>query len=686
MKINIIQKGNKMNNINEQVSAGAGPGVKSSENVVGIKDKKPHTAEAFASKNLLDEPMAPIPMGFDTTGQHCYFWSTQENFMMSITPAELKKGERLFLLCNYWLNQHFTESRDDGSKVINIKKAGTYLLAATGEAGMQASVTDVRGCGVYFDKTIGKRVINGSTFCIDEDGQPVPRFIPGKSTVYIISKDFSPPAPVAYTTTEAMLLKARILAVLSTWGYSNRYNILIILGWLVQAAQIGARDPRPHIWINGQAGAGKTTLRTFIANITRGYVLHAASASGSTQAGIRQKIGVSATAVTIDEAETAGAGNMAAAKNMPGFMVLARSAYSSEEQDFKGTMSGDAREYTGLSSFLFCSIYPPDLNAADRSRIVQIKLEKDVVDDDGIVAESQEATGLLSLMPELREDIESNIMLTDRERAILFYEMLKMSRFFELDRQACHDIFKHYYRGINRLDARDLNTYGNLLTGGAEFIESIAEDALDCAEYDPDLQSVEKSIMRIKQVTECLQAHMQFPPEVEMIDGISSEMLLLWEEGCPSFAAQLAEVKEIRNEGASILDIILRVVLRVDWKEFTNLGCTTDSVTMSVGMLIQRLANAQDSEESKAIVNFLGNIGLVYRLEKQVPYLAIANASPQLAERLPAEWQKNKSWCTPLDLIPGVLSSEKRRIGGRPMHCRMVPLADSGLFDKEGAE
>ena len=59
-----------------------------------------------------------------------------------------------------------------------------------------------------------------------------------------------------------------------------------LLGWLVLAPVCGALNWRPHIWLTGGAGTGKTTiLKLFIRPLLGGVVQSATG--GTTEAGLR---------------------------------------------------------------------------------------------------------------------------------------------------------------------------------------------------------------------------------------------------------------------------------------------------------------------------------------------------------------------------------------------------------------
>ena len=91
----------------------------------------------------------------------------------------------------------------------------------------------------------------------------------------------------------------QLLALLESWPPVHpQSGRLLLLGWLGCAIVACALDWRPHIWITGAQGCGKTTPERLIANVLGSTAIHA---SALTEYGIRETLGDDARPVMIDE-------------------------------------------------------------------------------------------------------------------------------------------------------------------------------------------------------------------------------------------------------------------------------------------------------------------------------------------------------------------------------------------------
>ena len=127
----------------------------------------------------------------------------------------------------------------------------------------------------------------------------------------------------------------------------------MLSGWVVLAPICGALSWRPHCWMVGGAGSGKSTI---LADFTKPLLgeMETSVLGASTEAGLRQALGSDAIPVLMDEAEQAQARDE---ERLQSIMELAR-ASSSETgaKTLKGTASGTGQEYLIRSMFLLSSI------------------------------------------------------------------------------------------------------------------------------------------------------------------------------------------------------------------------------------------------------------------------------------------------------------------------------------------
>jgi putative DNA primase/helicase len=166
--------------------------------------------------------------------------------------------------------------------------------------------------------------------------------------------------------------EAKALAdICARLSWENPLSAVALAGWIAIAPFCGALRWRPHVWITGGAGSGKTTVLLDIVWRLVGVVGQRFEGS-TTEAGIRQTMGADALPVILDEAE---AETERAQQRMQGIMDLARLA-SSGSTVAKGSGTGDAVRYTVRSMFCFSSIEHSIKQHADETRITKLVLRK----------------------------------------------------------------------------------------------------------------------------------------------------------------------------------------------------------------------------------------------------------------------------------------------------------------------
>lgn len=145
----------------------------------------------------------------------------------------------------------------------------------------------------------------------------------------------------------------------------------LLLGWMVLAPICGMLHWRPHIWLTGAQGTGKSWIfENLISPLVGEAGLYCEG--GTTSAGIRQSIRRDARPVVYDEAEPSGPREQALVDEV---VTLARSASSeSNRQTIKGTAGHEAMAFHVRSMFAFGSITPHVDRAQDISRITLLSL------------------------------------------------------------------------------------------------------------------------------------------------------------------------------------------------------------------------------------------------------------------------------------------------------------------------
>lgn len=224
---------------------------------------------------------------------------------------------------------------------------------------------NIRGRGAWLDN--GRVVIHlGNKMMVDGVIQNDMKVVDSEY-FYELAGGFSPPSTDFINNKEAFGL----YDMLCKYRWANPLFPLQLLGWCIMAPFCGAFRYRPHIWITGPAGSGKTWIQDNVINkIVGDYALMATSAS--TEAGIRSALKCDARPVLFDEAEAQDSDGV---RRMQKILELARQSSSeSEAQLYKGASTGGFINYRIRSSFCFSSIGVNITQNADQSRISILSL------------------------------------------------------------------------------------------------------------------------------------------------------------------------------------------------------------------------------------------------------------------------------------------------------------------------
>lgn len=160
-----------------------------------------------------------------------------------------------------------------------------------------------------------------------------------------------------------------IIDLFTKWNWQGGWiDAYLVYCWTMTAMVGGALKWRPHIWLNGPSGAGKTTLQQLIRSILGDWTLHTEDA---TEAGLRQLLAQDTIAVMFDEIEPDEHNAQAHTK----IVKLARLA-SSGGDALRGGQDHKSHSFRAASCFLFSSIHHHELPAQDRNRMAIVKLSK----------------------------------------------------------------------------------------------------------------------------------------------------------------------------------------------------------------------------------------------------------------------------------------------------------------------
>lgn len=341
----------------------------------------PQQAAAYAKANL-SAPVEPDPepepqpeltpapelqgnrhfqcLGFDGD---CYFYQPRSTGQVMKLTRSSHSSTSLVALAPlpYW------ETLFPGPRGTNWTAAAASLFQQCAAAGVY-SPDRIRGRGAYIDGThvvlhLGDRlVIDGAEHTVLEP-------MPFKSRyVYQRAQLLDGPSTLAPLTDDEAL---PLLELAERFRWEVPASGLLLAGWVVLAPVCGALDWRPHAWLTGGAGTGKSAiLERYVMPLLGDMMLPVAS--NTTEAGLRQTLRSDALPVVFDEAESNEKGDQS---RMQAILGLARVASTETRAHLiKGSPSGEVSRFHIRSMFFLSSIATALKQGADRSRFAQLTL------------------------------------------------------------------------------------------------------------------------------------------------------------------------------------------------------------------------------------------------------------------------------------------------------------------------
>jgi len=93
-----------------------------------------------------------------------------------------------------------------------------------------------------------------------------------------------------------------LMAVFFQWGFSGKLDVWLICGWYLAQYLQSMWAWRPHLWLTGTAGSGKTVMKELLVALG-GRLALPCEGQTLTEPGLRQSIGCDSVLVAIDEIE-----------------------------------------------------------------------------------------------------------------------------------------------------------------------------------------------------------------------------------------------------------------------------------------------------------------------------------------------------------------------------------------------
>lgn len=162
----------------------------------------------------------------------------------------------------------------------------------------------------------------------------------------------------------------KLLKLLHTWHWKRRLLDPMLVMGAIGASLIGGALPwRPHVWITGGRGTGKSTLNGSGGVLDELFGAGQFRTGNSSAAAIRQSLQNSTVPVAIDEIEASDNNNRAIE------VIETARISSSGDKMHRGGQDHQAHEFTLRSVFWCSSINIPPLKPQDRSRFAVVELK-----------------------------------------------------------------------------------------------------------------------------------------------------------------------------------------------------------------------------------------------------------------------------------------------------------------------
>lgn len=302
------------------------------------------------------------PLGFN--GKKVFFMPGGKGQVIDLSQAELTKPNlRILVRDQYWAKAF--PNNDDFGKA-NYDHAACWVLD-TCEKLKVFDASNLRGNGVWRDGKsdivvhLGDRLmVNGEEINLNE-----------YESNYIYSQR---PRKINMPTTEITKdEKLMLVSIAESFNWKDKEASTIILSWIISSCMAAYLKWRPHIYITGPAGAGKSTVQEmFVKRCLEGICIQ--PEGDTTEPGLRAQIQNDSLPVVYDEPE---GDSDKAIVNVKNVMRYARSSSSSSGgKIFKGSVDHKGVQFQAQSMFCFSSINTVEMNQQDRDRITKIELEK----------------------------------------------------------------------------------------------------------------------------------------------------------------------------------------------------------------------------------------------------------------------------------------------------------------------
>lgn len=305
-----------------------------------------------------------IPLGFNES--KAYFFSTARKQIIEFSKSDFNPTNFMIQAPpKFWGDRYGYLVNKDGEKTQNPdwKKVISKIGLELSKKGF-FNHSKVRGVGAWEQNnemivnTGDKLYYKNEFFPLFNNGIKSDYFYQSSETIDL---NFNRPLG----NTDAI----KIVEAFKLLKFKNPSDYIIVLGWIFSAQIFASLPWRPHIWLTGSKGSGKSTILNYISDMIDFSLI----VQDSTASGIRQRLLNNAMAIIYDESEPNTEKDR---ERMSEILAMARqSSTRSKYEILRGTASGKSISYNTNTCFCMGSIQLSDMSGADTSRFFIIEME-----------------------------------------------------------------------------------------------------------------------------------------------------------------------------------------------------------------------------------------------------------------------------------------------------------------------
>ena len=307
-------------------------------------------------------------LGFENNDQNLFvFFVYRTNVIVKLSAGGISVSNLLQLApLNYWEGGYPKATRS-GAVKFEINTVADDLINKCMKCGI-FNPSKIRGRGAWIDE--GRAILHvGDGIILEGQKVPLDKF----KTKYI----YEAGQELGFMPTQ-ILDKSQsysIIRLLERLNWSRSIEARLLAGWIVIAPLCGALNWRPHLWLTGSSGSGKSEIMKLFVKPFLGQMFVDAQGE-TTEAGIRQYLKADALPVVFDEAESE---DRKAMERMQAVLGIMRASSTSDSgKIIKGSSGGSASQFNIRSCFAFASIGVNLTQRSDVSRISVLEIKKDL--------------------------------------------------------------------------------------------------------------------------------------------------------------------------------------------------------------------------------------------------------------------------------------------------------------------